>query len=298
MSDTNNSQFKQTLLTVLLLLLFLLIGIQTWYMFEMQQQLHDLHIQNTSTQRQAQDTTATEKDMPEKKSIEINNTVATATDQLADEPAEKPANEQLASTQENQQAQAQAEQQAQPQDSNISPDNTPPLINQEPSDTTFGGQAWNPYGEKKRMRREVDRMFERRVDRFTNHPGLRRPGMNKPDHNNRGFQYNFSQNLSTPEIDVRENADNYIVYVNLPGTDKNDISVTLDGQRLSIKGKQDLKKQNRDAMGNVIFQVRQSGKFQRSITLSKPVDQSKMKTHLDNGVLKILIPKVKSGQWR
>ena len=298
MSDTNNSQFKQPLIIVLILLLFLLIGVQAWYMFEMKQQLDILHNQNTSAQIQTQDTTANEMDIPEKKSIAINNTVATATDELADAPAEKPADEPLTSTQENQQAQTQQAPPAQPEDKKVSPDNTPPLINQEPSDTTFGGQAWNPYGENERMRRDMDRMFERRLNRFTNHPGLRHPEMNKPDLNNRGFQYNFSQNLSTPEVDVRENADHYIVYVNLPGTDKNDISVTLDGQRLSIKGKQDLKKQNRDAMGNVIFQVRQSGRFQRSITLSKPVDQSKMKTHLDNGVLKILIPKVKSGQWR
>ncbi len=141
MSDTNNSQLKQTLLIVLLLLLFLLIGVQAWYMFEIQQSLHVLRIQNTSAQIQARGTTVTEKDMPEKKSIEINNTEATATDQLADEPTEKPANEQRVSTQENQQAQA--EQQAQPQDSNLPPDNTPPLIYQEPSDTTFGGQSWN-----------------------------------------------------------------------------------------------------------------------------------------------------------
>ena len=298
MSETNNSQFKQKLVTVLILLLFLLIGVQAWYMFEMRQQLDVLHNQNTSAQIQAQDTTANEKDMPEKKSIEINNTEATATDELADEPAEKLAYEQLTPTQENLQAQAQPEQSEQPQDNNKSPDNTPPLIYQEPSDTTFGGQAWNPYEENARMRREMDRMNERRFNQFTNHPGLRHPDMNKPDLNNRGFQYNFSQNLSTPEIDIKENADNYIVLVNLPGTDEKDISVTLDGQRLSIRGKQNLKKQNRDATGNIIFQVRQSGRFQRSITLSKPVDQNKMKTHLDNGVLKILIAKVKSSQWR
>ena len=298
MSETNNSQFKQKLVTVLILLLFLLIGVQAWYMFEMRQQLDVLHNQNTSAQIQAQDTTANEKDMPEKKSIEINNTEATATDELADEPAEKLAYEQLTPTQENLQAQAQPEQSEQPQDNNKSPDNTPPLIYQEPSDTTFGGQAWNPYEENARMRRDMDRMNERRFNQFTNHPGLRHPDMNKPDLNNRGFQYNFSQNLSTPEIDIKENADNYIVLVNLPGTDEKDISVTLDGQRLSIRGKQNLKKQNRDATGNIIFQVRQSGRFQRSITLSKPVDQNKMKTHLDNGVLKILIAKVKSSQWR
>ena len=295
MSETNNSQSKQTLLTVMILLLFLLVGVQAWYMFEIKQQLDVLHNQNTSTQ--AQDTTANEKDMPEEKSIEINNTEATRTDELA----EKLANQQLTSAQENQQAQAQPAQPiqpTQPQDKSVSADNTPPLIYQEPSDTTFGGQAWNPYAENERMRREMDRMSQRRSNQFTNHPGLRHPEINKPGHNNRGFQYNFSQNLSTPEMDVRENADQYIVYVSLPGTDKNDISVTLDRQRLTIKGKQDHKKQNRDATGNVIFQVRQSGSFQRSITLSKPVDKNKMKTHLDNDVLKIVIPKVQNEQRR
>ena len=99
-------------------------------------------------------------------------------------------------------------------------------------------------------------------------------------------------------MDIKENANQYIVLVNLPGANKNDISVTLNGQRLTVKGKQNYKKQNRDAMGNIIFQVRQSGRFQRGITLSNPVDKNKMKTYLDNDVLTIIIPKIKNGQWR
>ena len=51
-------------------------------------------------------------------------------------------------------------------------------------------------------------------------------------------------------------------------------------------------------MGNVIFQERRSGKFQRSITLAEPVNQNEMKKQLNNGVLMIMIPKVKNRQWR
>ena len=143
------------------------------------------------------------------------------------------------------------------------------------------------------MQHDMDRTFNSRSNRFNNYPDFNNPETNRPD-----FEYHFSQNISTPEIDVKENTNQYIVLVNLPGADKKDISVTLNGQRLSIKGKQDYKKQNRDAMGNIIFQARQSGRFQRSITLSKPVDQNKMNTRFENGELIIIIPKVKNSQWR
>ena len=90
----------------------------------------------------------------------------------------------------------------------------------------------------------------------------------------------------------------YMVMVNLPGADENDISVTLDGQRLTIKGKRYYEKRDRNPSGNIVFQERQSGKFKRSLTLAHPVHQNKMKTRLDNGILKILIPKVTYEQRR
>ncbi len=316
MSDTNKTQFKQTLLTILILLLFLLVSYQAWSMFEMKKQLDVLHQQQSSVLLQAQGTTVNKKNLPEQK-----HTVANNTEELPDEqqssvlpqaqsttvneknmPGQKHtmannieelADEQQSSLQENQNAPP-----AQPQNESLSPDNTPPLIRTPPSDTTFGGQAWNPYRETERRQDDMDRTFNRRFNRFNNHPGFNDPGFNNQGVNRPDFEYHFSQNISTPEIDVKENANQYTVLVNLPGADKKGISVTLNGQRLSIKGKQDYKKQNRDAMGNIIFQARQSGRFQRSITLSKPVDQNKMNTRFENGELIIIIPKVKNSQWR
>lgn len=279
MSDTDKSQFKQTLLTVLLLLLFLLVSLQAWYMFKMKKQMDVLHEQQASVQLPAQDTIANEKDIPE------NRTKANNTEELA--------GEQQLSLQENQHMQP-----AQPKDKSLSADDTQPLIHNEPSDTTFGGQAWNPYKEIERMQHDMDRRYNRRFNHFTNRPDFNNPGFNNPDFNRPDFQYHFSQSISTPKMDVNENANQYVVFVNLPGADESEISVTLNGQRLAVKGKQAYKKQNRDAMGNVKFQVRQSGRFQTSITLANPVNKNQMKTRLNNGVLTIIIPKVKNGQWR
>ena len=92
---------------------------------------------------------------------------------------------------------------------------------------------------------------------------------------------------------MREDQNQYIVLVNIPGADQKDVSVTLEGQRLTVMGKQEYKNQDRDANGNIIFSERRSGKFKRSITLRAPVDKKGMQTQIDNGVLRILIPKKK-----
>jgi HSP20 family protein len=94
-------------------------------------------------------------------------------------------------------------------------------------------------------------------------------------------------------MDVREDNTQYTVLVNIPGADAKSLSVDLDGQRLTVRGKQEYEKQDRDASGRIIFSERRSGRFQRSITLREPVEQRGMQTKIDNGVLTIRIPKMK-----
>jgi len=299
MSDTNKSQFKLILLVALILLLFLLMSVQAWYMFEMEKTPDVLHVQQASAKLQADESTVNEKDKAENDTAKENNT-------------EEPPGEQQANLpQENLNVPP-----AQPEDESVTPENTIPPDYDDTADTTFGDQTWNPYQEIERMQRNIehdmDRMFNRRYNYYTNRPafnnqGFNRPGydnpsydnhrINKPGFNNPrlnkpDFHYSFRQSLSIPEIDVKENANQYIVLINLPGADKNDISVILDGQRLTVKGKKDYQKQHKNAMGNIIFQEHRSGSFQRSITLAGPVKQNKMKTRLGNGVLTIIIPKL------
>ena len=53
MSETSLSHFKQTILIVIVLLLILFLGAQTWYMFGMKRQLQEIHMQQSSIERSA-----------------------------------------------------------------------------------------------------------------------------------------------------------------------------------------------------------------------------------------------------
>jgi len=141
----------------------------------------------------------------------------------------------------------------------------------------FIGQNWNPYEEIERMQQEMDRMFNNAFSGYNSSPD---------------FQGLFGNGTSAPQMDVQEDNSKYTVTVNLPGAEEKNVSVNLDGQRLTVKGEQDFNQQKKDANGNVIFQQHRSGAFQRSITLPEPVKQKGMVTHVDNGVLTITVPKM------
>lgn len=135
------------------------------------------------------------------------------------------------------------------------------------------------HDEIEQMKREIDRMFEQSNDRH--------------DSQSRDRSYSFHEAFKSPKVKLREDSTQYIITVNIPGADENDVSVSLDGQRLNIRSKRKSEKTNTDSSGNVVFSTRSSGNYQRSITLPERVIKNAMKTKVDNGVLTIIIPKDK-----
>lgn len=141
----------------------------------------------------------------------------------------------------------------------------------------FDAQNWDPYQEIERMQHEMDQMFNEAFGRFDRSPD---------------FRHLYKDRSVAPDIDLKDEGDKYIAMVNLPGTQESDLSVTLENQVLTISGRLDYEEQNTDSYGNTIFRERRSGTFNRSVTLPEPVEEGGMQTELDNGVLKITIPKV------
>jgi HSP20 family molecular chaperone IbpA len=167
---------------------------------------------------------------------------------------------------------------------------------------SYEARQWDSiYQEIERMQRDIDRMFDEAFNRYNVNPDLQNRPHQRPHQGpqqrppqrpeQRNFHYSFHQNFKVPEMDVKEDADKYTVIVNLPGSDAKDVSVNLDGQRLNVRGEQRFEKQDKDSQGNVIFQERRSGSFQRSVTLPGPVKQAGMKTDVKNGVLTVTVPK-------
>jgi HSP20 family protein len=92
-----------------------------------------------------------------------------------------------------------------------------------------------------------------------------------------------------PGVDVVETKDEVVVRAEVPGMTKEDISVTLQDNVLTLRGE---KKQEQAENGATYHRVeRMYGSFVRSFTLPTVVQADKVKAAYKDGVLTITLPK-------
>lgn len=92
-----------------------------------------------------------------------------------------------------------------------------------------------------------------------------------------------------PRVDIREEADRFLILADLPGIDPAEVEVLMDKGILSIKGE---RKQEADASSNRFSRIeRRYGSFHRRFALPDTADAEGITAHGRNGVLEIAIPK-------
>ncbi|OUL95628.1 Hsp20/alpha crystallin family protein [Paraburkholderia hospita] len=96
--------------------------------------------------------------------------------------------------------------------------------------------------------------------------------------------------LASMKIDVTENDGAYSVKAELPGVDKKDIDVHIDGRIVSINAKVERNKEEKEGE-RVIRRERYSGAFSRSFSLAGEVDEANAKAEYKDGVLSLSLPK-------
>lgn len=92
------------------------------------------------------------------------------------------------------------------------------------------------------------------------------------------------------KMDVKEADGQYLVKAEIPGVNKDDIHVTVDGNRVSISAEVKREKEEKDGE-RVIRSERSYGMASRSFSLADEVDQSKVQAKYNNGVLELTLPK-------
>ena len=99
-----------------------------------------------------------------------------------------------------------------------------------------------------------------------------------------------------PHVDVREEAERFVVAADLPGVEGKDIEITAEQGVLTIKGeRRSEQKSSKDGYESV---ERATGSFLRRFTLPESVDAEAIKATHVNGVLEISIPKRATAQPR
>jgi HSP20 family protein len=97
-----------------------------------------------------------------------------------------------------------------------------------------------------------------------------------------------------PAVDISERDDQYLVKVELPGVNKDDVKITLESNMLTIRGE---KKEEKDEKKENYHRVeRNYGSFQRSFTLPTAVKNDKIDASYKDGVLIIALPKAEEAK--
>jgi len=141
---------------------------------------------------------------------------------------------------------------------------------------------WNPTrdlaafpSEISSLQRDLNRIFDSFV----------RGGLDEPGFINASWM---------PAVDVAEEDNQYVVKVELPGVNKDDVNISLESNVLTIRGE---KKTEQQQKGKNYHRVERSfGAFHRSFTLPSTVKVDKIDAVFKDGILAVTMPKAEEAK--
>ncbi|MEK6835993.1 MAG: Hsp20/alpha crystallin family protein [Nanoarchaeota archaeon] len=134
---------------------------------------------------------------------------------------------------------------------------------------------WDPFDEIKRIHREMDNMFRRFFES-----------------RNKIFKLDKElENFREPLADIKKTDKEYIIEIELPGVNKEDVILQVSNDLIEIRAKKqsELKIEKK---GYLRHERSYSG-FYRTIPLPFGVKEDEVESEFKNGILKIKVPKSK-----
>jgi HSP20 family protein len=97
-----------------------------------------------------------------------------------------------------------------------------------------------------------------------------------------------------PALDIAEGKDAYLVTVELPGVKLDDLDITMEDGLLTIQGERHVANDSSEEQFHRV--ERSSGAFRRSITLPAHVEADAVNASIEDGVLRIVVPKAEEAK--
>jgi HSP20 family protein len=102
------------------------------------------------------------------------------------------------------------------------------------------------------------------------------------------------KNNFQPVVDVVENDQTYQIHASIPGVKKEDIVLDVKANELIISGERSNENESKDAK-RLVSEIRY-GSFSRTFYLPDMVNKDKIEAKFENGILKVVIPKVEKAK--
>jgi len=112
---------------------------------------------------------------------------------------------------------------------------------------------------------------------------------------------NGLMNLLTPQLDIAETDQAYVLSVDLPGVDGKDIDLSADDDALTIRAERKHAHESGDDSVRFHRVERSVGRFERTLSLPVDADTESIAAEFNNGVLEVTVPRrddIESGRGR
>jgi HSP20 family protein len=96
-----------------------------------------------------------------------------------------------------------------------------------------------------------------------------------------------NQNWFSPEVNIFETKDGYVLEGDMPGVNKGGLEITLEGNTLTIVGRRN----EPDFGATPVYRESRDGHFRRVFELDPAIDTSKISARMEQGILKLHLPK-------
>ncbi len=97
-----------------------------------------------------------------------------------------------------------------------------------------------------------------------------------------------------PTAEIEETDSYYLAKFDLPGIPKEDVKIELNDNTLRVSGER--RDERSDKKGSTRLQETRYGRYERVFALPTKVDERKVETSYENGVLNIYLPKVEEAK--
>lgn len=97
----------------------------------------------------------------------------------------------------------------------------------------------------------------------------------------------------TPVVDIYENETEILLYADMPGVAKENISVNIDNGKLSVSGVRRL-----ETAGSAGWEEFGDVEYLRNFSVPQTIDVAKVNAELKDGVLKLHLPKSEAARPR
>ncbi len=133
---------------------------------------------------------------------------------------------------------------------------------------------WNPFREMEDLQRQMSSLFDRNPFRHSNLAGQ-------------------EENITVPEwaplVDIAEDPKEYLIKVELPEVQKEDVKVTVEAGTLTISGERKTEKEQKDRKYHRV--ERFYGRFERNFSIPDDAEASDVKAEFKDGVLRVHLAK-------